>query len=163
MKKSTISVIISLFILIALPVVSVIYSYKGSLLRKTSLKELEVKSVLPTSLHSKFNTGARYRILLSNYKDTASLKLLLNQFIEEKVEFAFINDTIFQASFQAGQTDQWRKKGMISFITDSDFTIKNNDCVLVNDKYEVLNTYDLSRHPVKTKLVEHLAFLITKK
>jgi len=162
-NRKILTLVISLFILFALPTISLYYSYRGSQLRKNALAELTVKTTLPSSLSNQLNSDGRYRVLISNFGDSASLKLLINQFIEEKVDFVFVNDSISLRDWGQDQLSRWNKKRPLILIKQPDFKLSEYELLLTNGKYDVLNTYDLRTMESRKKLIEHIAFLITKK
>lgn len=163
MNKRILTLIISLFILFALPTISLYYSFQGSQFRKRALAELKIKSMLPGSIANQVNTDARYRIFISNCSDSSSINELINQFIEEKVDFVFLNDTIRYRNMDPNQLIKWNKKRALLTIEQSDFNLSPCEILLSNGKHEVLNSYNLLDSENRKKLIEHVAFLITKK
>ncbi len=163
MNRKILTLTISLLILFALPTISLYYSYQGSQLRKKALAELTVKSTLPSALANQLNSDARYRIIISNFSDSVTLKLIINQFIEEKVDFVFVNDSVSILNFNEDQINKWNKKRPFLWIRQADFKLGENEMLLTNGNHEVLNTYDLRIAELRKKLVEDIAFLITKK
>lgn len=163
MNRRILTLVISLFILFALPTISLYYSYQGSQLRKKALAELTVKSTLPDLLSKELKTDGRYRLILSNCGDSLSIKELIDQFIEEKLDFVFVNDSLLKRDFTSNQITKWNKIRPLIFINQSDFKLTACEIVLSNGKQEVLNTYNLQNIENRKKLIEHVAFLITKK
>ncbi len=163
MRKIKLPFILSLFILLALPVISLYYSFQGAKLRKQSLQELTVKSILPSSISTQLTSNFRYRLLQTNCSDTADLHALINQFINEKIEFVFVNNQKFNNSFSPSLMNKWNASGSLISISDSTFNLPDCRILLADSSHQVLNTYDFNNSNERTKLVENLAFLITKK
>ena len=163
MNKKILTLIISLFILFALPTISLYYSFQGSQFRKKALAELKVKSKLPGSIANLVSTDARYRLFISNCSDSSSINELINQFYEEKVDFVFLNDSIQYRNLDPIQLAKWNKIRALLKIEQPDFNLSPCEILLSNGKNEVLNSYNLLDSEMRKKLIEHVAFLITKK
>ena len=61
------------------------------------------------------------------------------------------------------QLAKWNKKRALLKIEQPDFNLSPCEILLSNGKNEVLNSYNLLDSEMRKKLIEHVAFLITKK
>ncbi len=167
MKKNKLAFWISLFILLALPAISLYYSFQGSRLRKNSLVELSPKGSLETGLASRISGEFNYRVIGSACEEVELTGALIDQFAQEKIQFVILNDSIFERRFPPRQVENWKKQDILLILLDPGLRVpgEQNPCtfVLVNKKSEILNSYHLTDPVERRKLVEHLAFLVTSK
>lgn len=167
MKKNKLAFWISLFILLALPAISLYYSFQGSRLRKQSLVELSPKGSLESELASRIRGEFNYRVIGSACDDAELTGALIDQFAQEKIQFVILNDSTFEQRFPPRQIEQWKKQDILLLLPDPGLRMpgEQNTCtfVLVNKKSEILNSYNLTDPVERRKLVEHLAFLVTSK
>lgn len=167
MKKNKLAFWISLFILLALPAISLYYSFQGSRLRKNSLVELSPKGSLEIGLANRISGEFNYRVIGSACGDVELTGALIDQFAQEKIQFVILNDSIFERRFPPRQVENWKKQDILLILLDPGLRVpgEQNPCtfVLVNKKSEILNSYHLTDPVERRKLVEHLAFLVTSK
>jgi hypothetical protein len=163
MKSNVLTLGVLVLILLALPVISLFYSYQGVQLRKSALNELKPLDSLTRPWLDRRPQQTRYYLVFSNFSDTASQAAIIDQFLGEKVSYVFLNDTTFQGNYSNPQTTEWSKKANFHFALDSSYVIPSTAIHLIDDQHRLLHRYDLSNQAEKIKLVEHLAFLITKK
>jgi hypothetical protein len=166
-RKATPSIIITLFILLALPTISLYYSFKGASLRKIAMQELAVKGELPTQLASFIHSEASLRLIGSVCPDTFAVKSLIEQFLPEKMLFVFVNDSAFYSRYDPATSEKWVATGkvkLVNSISNSD-SFLSTPCsfILTDDKNQILHTYDFRESLQQTRLVEHVALLVTKK
>lgn len=167
MKKNKLAFIVSLFILIALPSISLYYSFQGSKLRKTAMAELEPKGNLPGSIASLLTGDYTYRIIGQVCPDTYLQDSLIGQFYLENIQFVLLGDSIFERQFEPVRMEKWNKKGSVltrrlSEELDSE-TWKPCQFKLVDKQLQILNTYNLENALERQKMVEHIALLVTRK
>ncbi|HNR07660.1 MAG TPA: hypothetical protein PKM27_10130 [Saprospiraceae bacterium] len=166
-KKNRLALWISLFILLALPAISLYYSFQGSLLRKKSLVELSPKGRLDPGLASLLSGEFNYRVIGSACEDVERTGALIDQFAQEKIQFVILQDSAFEQRFPARQVEHWKKQNILLILPDPGPHLPGdqNACtfVLVNKNSEILNHYNFTEPVDRRKLVEHLAFLVTSK
>jgi hypothetical protein len=167
LSRRVISLILSLFVLAVLPLVSLYYSFEGASMRKHAMAELVPKGNLPESLTTSLKQATVFNLFSSNCKDTAILKPIIEQFKDEKVRFIFVGDSSYIASLTALKFNSYKQSGLFQTIQRQDNTLglKQEGCqiVLTNALFEILHTYDLNLPAERTKIIEHLALLMTKK
>jgi len=166
-RNNKLAFILSLFILLALPSISLYYSFQGSKLRKEAMAELLPKGQLADSITQKFTGEFTYRIIGQNCPDNFLLDSLIDQFILEDLQFVLLGDSIFEQSFETNRIAQWNKKGSVVKnklpVLSVDENWKPCQFKLLDKKHQVLNTYDLQNAAERRKMVEHIALLVTRK
>jgi len=166
-RNNKLAFILSLFILIALPSISLYYSFQGSKLRKDAMAELVPKGQLADSITRHFTGEFTYRIIGQTCSDIFLLDSLIDQFIQEDLQFVLLGDSIFEQNFETSRIAQWNKKGSI-IKNRLPFLSGVEDWMpcqfkLIDKQHQVLNTYDLKNAVARRKMVEHIALLVTRK
>lgn len=131
------------------------------------MAELLPKGHLPESVSRTFNGEYTYRIIGKPCPDSFLLDSLIDQFVQENMQFVLLGDSIFEQSFETSRIAQWNKKGSVvknrlsQLSGDPDWL----PCQfkLVDNQHQVLNTYDLENATQRRKMVEHIALLVTRK
>lgn len=159
--------ILSLFVLAVLPLVSLYYSFEGASMRKHAMAELLPKGNLPASLIDSLKPANVFNLFSSHCGDTAILKPLIEQFKDEKVRFIFVGDSAYLAALAPLKFNTYKQVGLFQSILSLDKTPGLNqagcEMVLTNAQYQILRKYDLNQPIERTKIIEHLALLMTKK
>lgn len=165
MKKNKLALVISLFILLALPTVSLYYSFQGAKLRKIAMAELQPKGKLSDSLIGLLKGEYNYRVIGLPCEDKFILDSLVLQFIPENMQFVFIEDSSTVSTVES--TIDPEKKASVIHINSSALTEltgwQNCQFQLVDKSNLILNTYDLQEPAQRRKIVEHIALLVTRK
>jgi len=166
-KNNKLAFIVSLFILLALPSISLFYSFQGSKLRKIAMAELQPKGRLSDSVSHRFSGEFNYRIVGPACPDSFLLDSLIDQFIQENIQFVLLGDSLFEQEILSARIAQWNKKGSVVIYRlpnePEAAEWKGCDFKLVNKQNLILNTYDLSNASQRRKMVEHIALLVTRK
>lgn len=167
MKNSKLAFILSLFILLALPAISLYYSFQGSKLRKIAMAELQPKGKLSDSLIYLFKGEYNYRIIGQVCEEHFLLDSLIDQFIPENLQFVLLGDSTFEQNYETSRIEQWNKKGSILKIRTPSGSEANTwpacQFKLIDKEHKILNTYDLGDAAQRRKMVEHIALLVTRK
>lgn len=167
MNRKILTIVVCLFILIALPIISLYYSFQGASLRKSAMQELSPKGELPQALIQGLqDTESRYWLIGQPCEDTTSLIALIEQFKDEKVKFAFPGDSLFTTKFSTARLERWNKSKSIVYIKASyDQLTKRSTCAftLTDKKFQILHQYDFTNVADRTRMIEHIALLVTKK
>jgi hypothetical protein len=166
LSKRYITLILSLFVLIALPLVSLYYSFQGAAFRKVAMAELQVKGNFPDSIKNLIKPVFNLYVLTRNCRDTITLKPLIDQFKDEKVGFLFLGDSIYRANLIWNKSEELKTAGIIQMINSPEHLegLRGNcDVVLADKQFQILHTYDLTQARDRTKIIEHIALLVTKK
>ncbi|MEO5583491.1 MAG: hypothetical protein ABIR66_12430 [Saprospiraceae bacterium] len=166
MSKRSITLILSLLVLIALPLVSLYYSFQGVAFRKMAMAELQIKGSIPDSLKHLIKPAFNLYVLTGNCKDSSTLKPLIEQFKDENVGFLFIGDSAYHSQLRWNKSETLKSSGVIQMIDAANQPLglmENCDVTLTDKKFQILHSYDLSEASNRTKIIEHIALLVTKK
>ncbi len=131
------------------------------------MQELSAKGKLPDELIEVLkNTSAQYWLIGQSCPDTASVKALIDQFKDEKIKFVFADADTFTHQYPAQQMDRWNKVNALLY-TPAIRTVfnKSHTCsfTLADRDYQILYQYDLDDALDRTRIIEHVALLVTKK
>ena len=121
------------------------------------MQELAVKGELPTQLASFIHSEASLRLIGSVCPDTFAVKSLIEQFLP----------SAFYSRYDPATSEKWVATGkvkLVNSISNSD-SFLSTPCsfILTDDKNQILHTYDFRESLQQTRLVEHVALLVTKK
>ncbi|MEP7320612.1 MAG: hypothetical protein ABI761_01790 [Saprospiraceae bacterium] len=166
MSKKLITLILSLFVLIALPLVSLYYSFQGAAFRKMAMAELQVKGSIPDSLKHLIKPAFKLYVLTKNCKDSSILKPLVEQFKDENVGFLFVGDSVYHSQLRWNKSEGLKSSGILQMIDAYEpqtGLMENCDVTLTDKQFQILHSYDLSQASDRTKIIEHIALLVTKK
>jgi hypothetical protein len=129
--------------------------------------ELSPKGLVSDALVQVLKTSAsRYWLIGQSCQDTASVKALIDQFKDEKVKFVFENAESFTKQYTSVQMDRWNKANAILYTpTVHEVFNKKHSCsfTLVDHQFQILYQYDLDNAHDRTRIIEHVALLVTKK
>jgi hypothetical protein len=167
LSRRAITLVLSLFVLAVLPLISLYYSFQGASLRKHAMSELGPKENIPENIAAVLKPGANLYVLTSGCMDTTILKPLINQFKDEKIRFAFVGDSSYQSQIVSFNIYPSKIEGLVQCIpmTANALIPVSGPCdiILTNSHFQILHRYDLSKATERTKIIEHIALLVTKK
>lgn len=131
------------------------------------MAELLPKGQLPESVSSTFTGDYNYRIVGQPCADSFLSDSLIDQFVQENMQFVLLGDSIFEQGFETSRIAQWNKKGSVvkSRLPQLTGEPEWRPCQfkLVDSLHQVLNTYDLENATQRRKMIEHIALLVTRK
>jgi hypothetical protein len=131
------------------------------------MAELQPKGRMEEALSRSFTGEYNYRIVGRPCPDNFLSDSLIDQFVQENMQFVLLGDSIFEQGFETARITEWNKKGSVvknrlpQSTADTDWP----PCQfkLVDSLHQVLNTYNLENSTQRRKMVEHIALLVTRK